>query len=74
MKGMRETMKTAEEVRILVGSHPVSPKFVTEAVMYIKTKCEEKGQSITTALCVLKYVMQHVSALIKRHSAFYNAR
>jgi hypothetical protein len=33
MKGLRETMKTTEKVRILVGSHPLSPKFVTEAVM-----------------------------------------
>jgi len=43
-------MKTAEEVRTLVDSHPVSPKFVTENVMCIKTKYEERGQSITTAL------------------------
>jgi hypothetical protein len=43
-------MKTAEKVRILVGSHPVSPKFVTEAVTCIKTKSEEKGRSITTTL------------------------
>jgi hypothetical protein len=39
----------AEEVRIL-DSHPICPKFVTEAVMCIKTKYEEKGRSITTAL------------------------
>jgi hypothetical protein len=47
---MRETTKTTLKVRILVGSHPVSPKFATEAVMCIKTKSEEKGQSITTTL------------------------
>jgi hypothetical protein len=43
-------MNTTEKVRNLVGSHPDSPKFVTEAVKCIKTKSEEKGQSITTAL------------------------
>lgn len=68
MKGLRETMKTTEKVRILVGSHPLSPKFVTEAVMWIKTKFEEKGQSNTTTLWgVFKYVTQHVSAFIKSY-------
>lgn len=68
LKGLRETMNTTEKVRNLVGSHPDSPKFVTEAVKCIKTKSEEKGQSITTALWgAFKYATQHVSALIESY-------
>jgi len=65
-------MRTTKKVRILMGSHPVSPKFVTEAVMCIKTKSEEKGQSITATLWVVfKYVTQNISALI---TSYHQAR